>query len=153
MSNALPSHGALMAYEVDPVVSPGVFTTVAEIVGDLKFPDLNTRETECTPHNDNIDSYRPGVLSRANSTFDVNWVFNNSTHDHLTGMLSCVIDRKLRGFRFRGPGGTSGSNEWICSGYVTNMTNQNPARTGIRTSTVTIRPSGLMKIDGVVIGA
>ncbi len=31
-------HGAVVAIQLDPVGKPGVFTTIAELVGDIVFP-------------------------------------------------------------------------------------------------------------------
>ena len=153
MTNAVAGHGALIAYEADPVVSPGVFTTIAELNGDITAPGLSRGETDVTPHQDNIDSYVLGILRREALTFSVNWIFDDPTHDHLTGITSFIRDNTTFGIRLRGPGGTANTDEWIMSGQIQNVGPiVNPVREGARTADVTFRASGPMIIDGVAYG-
>lgn len=151
MTQAISGHGALLAMEKDPGGSPGVFTTVAELNSDLGV-GANRPETEATPHNDTIDSWVFGVLRREPWSFTVNFLFDDDTHDHLTGLQKLLYDGTTFGMRFRGPGSTGPTDEIIVSGQVTNMMQTNPVREGIRTAEVTFRPSGLMSVDGVAIG-
>ena len=48
-------HGATIAIELSPVSSPGVFTTIAQLNGDITI-GLNRPETDVTSHNDDIDT-------------------------------------------------------------------------------------------------
>lgn len=149
MTQAIAGHGATIAAELDPSI-PGVFTTIAELNGDVQFPGLSRPETDATPHQDTIDSWVMGVPVRSPLTFTVNWIFDDPTHDHLTGMIAMFTDAKRRGWRVRGPHGSAGSDEWIMSGQVQNVGPiQNPVRTGVRTASCTVRMSGPMIIDGV----
>lgn len=152
MSLAVPGHGATIAIELDPTGAQGVFTVVAELNGDITWPELNRPETETTPHQDDIDDWVMGRLGRGPLSFTVNFIFNNSTHDHLTGLYHMIIDNVLFGIRMRGPGGASNTDEWIASGHVQAISQVSPVREGVRSSEVTIRLRKQMKIDGVLVG-
>ena len=154
MSNAIAGHGALIAIEQDPVGAPGVFTTVAELNGDITAPGISRPVTVVTSHQDNIDYSVLGVMTREPLTFSVNWLFDDPTHDHLTGITSKIGDNERFGLRLRGPGGTANTDEWIMSGQISNVGPiVNPVREGARTADVTFVPSGPMIIDGVTWGA
>ena len=152
MTRATAGHGATIAMELNPTMSPGVFTIIAELNGDIKWPAVNRKETEVTPHQDTIDSYVLGVLSRDALTFGCNFIFDDPTHDQTTGVYAAIRDNETRGFRLRGPNGTAGQDEWITSGQVQNIQHTDPVRTGVRTLDVTVRLSGPMIVDGVVYG-
>lgn len=154
MTDAVAGHGAEIAMEQDPTGSPGVFTSIAEVNGDIMPPALSREFAEATPHSDDIDSHVPGVLRRDPMTFSVNLLYDNATHDHLTGLIKAMIDKENRGFRVRGPQGVTaddGTDEWICSGHISNLSPANPVRTGVRTMEVEVVMSGPMLIDGVTV--
>lgn len=149
-SLATAGHGALIAMELDPTGAPGTFTTIAELNGDITEPGLSRPETDVTGHNNNIDHYIFGVLQREPVTFSLNWIFDHETHDHETGLKAKIIDNEIFGLRMSGPGGTL---PVIMSGAVTNISGpMNPVREGARTTDVTFRASGPMKIGSVIIG-
>lgn len=152
MSQAVAGHGATIAIELDPVGSPGTFTVVAELNGDITWPELNRPETETTPHQDTIDDWVLGRLGRGPLSFSVNYIFDDSTHDASTGLYSKIISNELFGIRMRGPGGTDDTDEWIASGHVQAITQVAPVREGVRSSDVTIRLRKAMKIDGTIFG-
>ena len=153
MSGAIAGHGATIAMELDPTGAPAVFTVIADLNGDIVMPELTRGEEEVTPHDDTIDSWVHGVLSRGPLTFGVNYRFAADTHDHLTGFIEAIILNETRGFRLRGPAGTVDTDEWIMSGKVQNVGPiTNPVRTGARQGSVTVRMSGPMKIDGQTVG-
>lgn len=153
MTNAIAGHGATIAMEQDPAGAPGVFTVMAELNGDIQFPELSRGETEVTPHQDFIDSWVLGILRRGQLTGSVNYIFDDPTHDHLTGMIAAIKDNEVRGFRVRGPGGTTNTDEWIASGQFQKVGPiTNPVREGARTAEFAIRLSGPMIIDGVAFG-
>lgn len=150
MTDARAGHGATIAMEQDPTGAPGVFTTIGELNGDITFPELSRPETDVTPHQDNIDSWVLGVPTRGPLSGSVNYIFDDPTHDHLTGMIKAFQDNEVRGFRIRGPGGSADTDEWIASGqFQTVGPITNPVRTGARTANFSIRLSGPMIIDGV----
>lgn len=152
MTQAIAGHGATIGMELDPALTPGSFTVVAELNGDIKKPSLNRPATEATPHQDTIDSHVTGRLGRSELSFSVNYIFDDSTHDHLTGLQKMIIDNTEFGLYLRGPGGAANTDEWLMSGFLTNFEETDPVREGVRTAQVTFRPSGPMKIDGVLIG-
>ncbi len=143
MSDALSPHGTLIARET----APGVFTTIGEL-GDLTPPALQRPSTEVTPHNDNIDGYVVGVLKRGEVTFPINFIPTDGTHDESTGLIKSMDDSALDGWRITWVDATT----WVFSGYVTNFAPSAPAREGVFSADVTIRPSGGHIIEGTAIG-
>lgn len=152
MSLAQAGHGATIAIELDPSGAPGDFTVVAELNGDITFPELMRPETETTPHQDTIDSWVFGRLGRGPLTWGVNYIFDNTTHSFASGLYKHLVNNTRFGVRLRGPSGTAGSDEWIMSGNLTNMTQVAPVREGARTAEITYRPSKAMIIDGAAVG-
>ena len=155
MSQAVAGHGATIAVEADPTGAPGVFTTIAELNGDITWPELSRGETDVTPHQDTIDTWVLGILRRGLLTFSVNFIFDGATHDHLTGLHEAIVLNEVRGYRLRGPAGTiadDGTDEWVASGQVQAIAQVAPVREGARTADVSVRFSGAMEIDGVPYG-
>lgn len=144
MTNALSSHGTLIARET----APGVFTTIGEL-GDITPPPLTRPSTEVTPQNDNIDGYVMGVIKRGEATFPINFIpSGEATHDATTGLLKAFADKSLDGYRITWPD----TSTWIFSGYVANFATSAPAREGGLSADVTLRPSGGHILDGTAIG-
>lgn len=159
MSQAIAGHGALIAMELDPDGAPGVFTTIAELNGDITEPGYNRPETEVTPHQDDIDSWVTGRLGRDPVTFSVNYIFDDPTHSSLDtagvgGLQQKIISNKFFGIQFLGPsaGAGPGVDEIIASGFVTNFAATDPVREGARTAEVTMRLSKAQIQDGVQVG-
>ena len=153
MSQAVSGHGVTLGYEQDPSGAAGTFTTVAELQGDISWPELMRESDEATPHNDDIDSYVfSGRLSRGTFDFDVYFVHDDATHDFSTGLPKLQVDGTTFGIRLRGPGGTDDTDEWIMSGQIESFQPTAPSPTGARAASFTFRPSGKMKVDGSVIG-
>jgi hypothetical protein len=151
MSLAQAGHGATIAIESNPVVA-GTFVVVAELNGDITWPELNRPVTEVTPHQDTIDSHVHGVLTRGPLTWSVNFIYDNATHDASTGLYKHMIENTRFGVRLWGPGGSAGDDEWIMSGQISTITQTSPVREDVRTAEVTFQPSKAMKIDGVAVG-
>lgn len=152
MSRAQAGHGTLIAMEL---TVPAVFTTFAELNGDIEFPGINRPETEITPHNDGIDSWSLGVMHRDALKFSVNFIFDDETHDYSSGAYGKLQSNAFVGFRVRGPGvtvGGIGADEWIASGQVQSVMQKAPVRQGVRTADVTVRLSGPMIIAGAQFG-
>lgn len=149
MSLAVAGHGATVAVELDPSGAPGVFTTVAELNGEIQEPGLNRPVSETTPHQDTIDSYVTGRLGRDPVTFSVNYIFDDASH---VALRQKIIDNEFFGIRIWGPGGSDGSDEIIASGHMTNIRIVNPAREGARTAEMTIQLSKAQKVDGTAFG-
>lgn len=146
-------HGALIAIELDPVAQPGVFTTIAKLNGDINWPSLSRPSDETTGHDENIDSYVVGSLTRAELTWGMAYLYDNATHDFETGLGAKIVANEFFGIRVRGPQSVSDADEWIMSGQMTELTQTAPVRSGARAADATFRPSGLMKVNGAIIGA
>lgn len=146
-------HGSLIAIELDPAGAAGVFTTVAQLNGDITWPELGRPASQVTPHQDDIDSYVFGVLTVGTIGFSVNFIYDNTTHDYESGLYSKIINKEDFGMRLRGPSGSSGVDEWIMSGQITAITQTAPVREGARTCDVTFQSSGTIIIEGDSIGS
>jgi hypothetical protein len=148
MTIPLSGHGAHI-YRA-PQASPTTFTEIAE-VGDIQLPGLDHNEFDATSHNVNIDSYVMGVLRRDIFTIKMNFLPQNATHDHLTGLLKAATTNPVPtdGFKIVFPDLVS---TWIASGQVKSVNNIVLPVDGLSTADVAIRFSGVMTINGVVIG-
>lgn len=143
-----PSHGALLAFELDPIGSPNVFTTIGELNGDISF-DLSRAAHSSPTHNRDIDVYVSGILTRGEIPINVNYTYTDATHITLRAHILNEVNFQLR---LRGRGGLASTDEVIMTGFLTSW-NQGNAVDGIRMAEGSFRPSGQMTIDGVVYGA
>lgn len=146
-------HGALIAVEYDAAGAQGVFTTVAQLNGDIVWPALTRPKTDITPHQANIGYSVRGVMMTEDLTFSVNYMFDDDTHNFEAGLYGLMVTGETFGIRLRGPGGSAGVDEWIMSGGLTNITQTAPVREGVRSADITFAPSGPFIIDGEVVGA
>jgi len=144
--NQKSGHGTLVAVQLTP---GGAFTDIAEM-GDVTPPALERNEFDATVQNENIDSYVLGVLRRSAFTIALNFIPDNNTMDHLTGLQKLIIDNTITGFRVRFPQVTP-TLDWIMSGAVKSFVPKAPVD-GKLAADVTIRLSGLMKIGTVTVG-
>ena len=145
MGLGISAHGTIIARET----SPGVFTDIGEL-GDLTPPSLSRNPLETTTHNDDIEQFAMGVLRRTDVTFPINFIASGAigaTHNHLTGLYQSIIAHETCGWQIRFPDG----DVWIFSGAVSNVGKKAPVD-GALTADVSIRPSGLMKINNTIIG-
>jgi hypothetical protein len=136
------SHGTIIRREM-----AGVLTPIAE-VGDITLPGLSRNEHETTSHNKDIDAYVGGVLRRVAPTFPLFFNMAEPTHDHLEGLYKAIIDNAYEGYEITQPDGF----RWLFSGFVQNIAPTAPVD-GVQTANVTIRPSGPMYINDVLVGA
>ena len=148
MTIPLSGHGARI-YRA-PVATPTTFTEIAE-VKDITLPGFDHNEFDATSHNRNIDAYVLGVLRRELFTIAMNFLPSNATHDHLTGLIKAAVTEPppLDGFRIIFPDLV---NTWTASGYVKGISNITLPVDGLSTADVTIRFSGRMVINNVLIG-
>jgi len=148
MTLALSGHGAKVSRA--PAATPTVFTEIAE-VGDIQLPGLDHNEFDATPHNVNIDKYVMGVLRRDIFTIKLNFLPTDPTHDHLTGLIKASITNPVPvdGFKILFPDLVS---QWVASGQLKSVNNIMLPTDGLSSADVSIRFSGLMTINGVVIG-
>lgn len=151
MTTPLSSHGTLFARQ--PAATPGVFTDIAEL-GDLVIPELSRKDFDASVHNRNIDSITAGILRRGAMTFPLNFIPNDASMDHLTGLIRAHIAEPppIDGYRIRWPSPLNTSAyDWIMSGQVLGVKPKAPVDGKLEID-VTVRFSGLMTIGGVVIG-
>lgn len=145
-------HGTTIAIELDPAGAQGVFTTVAQLNGDITW-GFNRPEEDVTGHQDDIDTWALGVFTRDPLTFGINYIFDDPTHSASTigsdhGLLAKLRTNDCYGFRLRGPDGADGVDEWLASGQTQAFNATSPVRVGARTAECTIRASGSMFFDG-----
>lgn len=148
MTIPLSGHGAIISRA--PVATPTTFTPIAEI-GDIQLPGLDHNEFDATSHNRNIDAYVMGVLRRELFTIKLNFLPTDPTHDHLTGLIKASVTNPVPvdGFKVVFPDLTS---TWVASGQVKSVSNIVLPVDGLSTADVSVRFSGTMTINGVVIG-
>lgn len=137
MTLAISSHATL----IDVQLTPGAaFTEIAE-QGDIKPPAMSRNEFDATTQNINIDAHVLGTLRRGAFTQPLNFLPDNNTHDHLTGVFKLLINNTVTGWRIRYPDTT----QWILSGQVQALEPGAPVD-GKLSLDATIRFSGLMQI-------
>lgn len=149
MSRAVNGHGTVVAIELDPLNMPGVFTNVGEVSSDVTYPPLSRDKTDVTPQEDNISTSIFGYLMAGEAKFDINFIFSLNTHNSTTGLLSHISKIQNRGMRIRGPQGTSGMNEWIFSGQVSNVSRVGMNK-GQDKAAITFQPSGPFIMEGAI---
>lgn len=145
----LSGHGAKIMRA--PIATPSTFTEIAE-VGDITLPGLDHNEFDATSHNRNIDAYVLGVLRRELFTIKMNFLPSDPTHDHLTGLIKAAVTNPvpMDGFKIIFPDLV---NTWVASGQVKSVANIVLPVDGLSTADVSIRFSGQMVINNVLIGA
>lgn len=148
MTLPLSGHGAKVSRA--KAATPTVFEEIAE-VGDITLPGLDHNEFDATSHNRNIDAYVLGVLRRDLFTIKMNFLPTDVTHDHLTGLIKAAITNPVPtdGFKIVFPDLVT---TWVASGQVKQVNNIVLPVDGLSTADVGIRFSGLMTINGVIIG-
>ena len=144
MTLAISSHGTLIARAL--AATPTVFVDIAEL-GDITPPELMRNEFDATTQEKDIDSYVLGVLRRGAATIGMNFLPTEASHDHITGLYKAIIDNSIDGYRYSMPQGLV----WVCSGQVQRIVPKAPVD-GKLALDVTLRFSGRMTINGVVIG-
>lgn len=147
MTLAISSHGTIVAMQLTP---GGAFTDIAEL-GDITPPAMSRNEFDATTQEKDIDAYALGVLRRGAFTVPLNFLPDNNTHDHLTGIYYHLIHNIVSGYRVTFPNEPTPT-VWIMSGQVQSITPNAPVD-GKLSAQVTLRFSGFMTIGGVVIGA
>lgn len=148
MTLPLSGHGAKISRA--PSATPTVFVEIAE-VGDMTLPGFDHNEFEASSHNRNIDAYVLGILRRNPLTIKMNFLPQDATQDHLTGLIKAATTNPVPtdGFKIVFPDLVT---TWIASGQVKGVSNVTLPVDGLSTADVTIRLSDKMLINGVVIG-
>ena len=99
-SNALPSHGTIVAFRQTP---GGPFVDIAE-VRDITFPRTNREPSPIDTHKVRLDRYVMGSLRRDVLTFDMNFLPKHPTHDHVTGLYHHLIRNIRTAYQIRAGG-------------------------------------------------
>lgn len=145
MGNPISGHGTLIARA--PAATPTVFTTIAELGGDIMVPDLSRKEIDVSTQNRDIDEYVLGMLRRSSVTLTINYVATDGTHDNLTGLYAAIRTNSVDGYKITFPDG----DVWIFSGQVSAIKKKAPVDDKL-VADVTIRPTGAFTINNMVIG-
>lgn len=119
-----------------PVGGAVTFTPIAEL-RDISPPALTRNELETTTHNEGDDAYLVGIRRHGTMTMMLNFVPDNATHDHVTGLQKAWFDGTRDIYRITYPDGS----RWLFSGFVTNFA---PTANvdSVLTADVSIRPTG-----------
>jgi hypothetical protein len=136
---AISGHGVIIEHSP----SGGGFVEIGE-VGDFTLPGVMRNEFDATTHNNDIDKWVLGVLRRDPITVPV--FFNAGTNPEHVTLRDSIIDNTYDGFRMTFPDGDT----WLGSGFVRTMQMTAPVD-GLYTANVTIRLSGAMILNGVII--
>lgn len=143
MSEGMSAQGTLIARSPDPNWPPDdpvggspSYTEIAEL-REITPPALTRNEIELTNHNNEDDEYIVGIRRHGTLTFNLNFVPQNATHDHETGLQSAWFDGTRDIYRLTYPDGT----QWLFSGFVTNIAPSAPVDDRL-SADITIRPTG-----------
>ncbi len=129
----ISAQGTLLARQTN---GAGAFTDVSEL-RDFTPPALSRNALETTTHNEDDDAYIPGIRRHGDMTFTLNFVPDDATQDHTTGLQKSWFDGSRDVYRITFPDGTM----WLFSGYVTNFAPDAPVD-DVLTVEVTVRPTG-----------
>src|SRR5690242_15876047 len=98
MSEGMSAQGTLIARRADPTWPPDApvggnppFVEIAEL-REITPPALTRNEIELTNHNNSDDEYIVGIRRHGTLTFNLNFVPQNATHDHETGLQAAWFD-------------------------------------------------------------
>jgi hypothetical protein len=143
MSEGMSAQGTLIARSVDPNWPPDDpvggavnFIEIAEL-REITPPALTRNEIELTTHNNDDDEYIVGIRRHGTMTFNINFVPQNSTHDHDSGLQQAWFDGTRDIYRLTYPDGT----QWLFSGFVTNIAPSAPVDDRL-SADITVRPTG-----------
>ena len=143
MPQGMSAQGTVCAVSIDPnwpdsapVGGSVSFTDIAEL-RDTTPPALTRNPIETTTHNESDDAYIVGIRRHGDLTFNLNFLPNNATHDHLTGLQKKWYDGSRDIWRITYPGGK----RWLFSGFVTQISPSAPVDDRL-SADVTVRPTG-----------
>lgn len=139
MSNAIAGPGFLLQVDIT-----GTYTTIAE-VKDISGPETSVDVVEVTNQDspDNFEEIIPTLKRGGTTSFDVNFVPSDPTHDSTSGLLSFLNARSLQSWQIIIPG--SGLSVQF-DGYVVKWGPKFPVA-NVATATMDIRVSGPVVID------
>lgn len=134
MSNAIAGPGFLLQ-----VNNAGTYTTIAE-VKDISGPETSVDVVEVTNQDspDNFEEIIPTLKRGGTTSFDVNFVPSDATHDSTTGLLAFLNSRTKKEWQIILPG-TGLSVQF--DGYVVKWGPKFPVA-NVATASMDIRVSG-----------
>src|SRR5678810_550549 len=136
--NQKSGHGTILGVQLTPPAN--TFTDIAEC-GDVTPPELSRNDFDGSTQNENIDSWVvSGLLRRGEFSQQINWIPDNATHDHLTGVYKLMIANTMTGWRIRFTQVTP-ELVWIMSGKIKSLKPVAP-NDGKLTSDMVVRMSG-----------
>jgi hypothetical protein len=141
----ISAQGTVIAVSIDPawVGSGSVsYTEIAEL-REITPPALTRNTIETTTQNEDDDAYVVGIRRHGDMTFDMNFVPNNGTQDHLTGLQQkwFVGSRNIYKITFPPIAPQTVGASWVFSGFVSQFAPNAPLDDRLSAS-VTIRPTG-----------
>ena len=138
MSNAIAGPGFLLQVEIT-----GTYTTIAE-VKDISGPETSVDVVEVTNQDspDNFEEIIPTLKRGGTTSFDVNFVPTDPTHDGTTGLLFYLNGRSLESWQIIIPG-TGLSVQF--AGYVVKWGPKFPVA-NVASATIDIRVNGPVEI-------
>lgn len=145
-----------MPYDTFPIIvarapnaTPTTFTDLAEL-DVVNLPELGVNEADASIQNALADKYVTSTLLRRKPvTISLNFRPDSGTQDHLTGLYKAVTTQSFDGYKFTH---SSSSLVWVASGFCTNLKPKTP-KEGVFGLDATLRFSGTMTINGVVVGS
>ena len=139
MSNAIAGPGFLLQVDIT-----GTYTTIAE-VKDISGPDTTVDIVDVTNQDspDNFEEIIPTLKRGGTTSFDVNFVPTDPTHDSTTGLLYYLNNRSQEDWQIIIPG-TGLSVQF--SGYVVKWGPKFPVA-NVASASMDIRVSGPVVID------
>jgi hypothetical protein len=146
MSDAISAHGTMIARS-GQLITPVAYVDIAE-VGDITPISFTRNEHDVTTQNDDIDAYVLGVLRRGPVSFVINFLGNDATHDEIAGLLYSIANHHKDKWRITFPDGTV----WSFTAGISGFTPEAPVDGPLR-ATVTLRPTGLMTLNALEVGA
>jgi hypothetical protein len=148
---ARAGHDALIAIELAPVVA-GVFTVLNGVTGDIALAGQRAIQDVTSHGNGQAEFCVDPVNVHQPITVNGNFQFDDSTHDHLTGLqFHYETPGNVFGFMFRGPQWVAGTDEVTYpTGFLTGFTRTAPERANPVMFTAVYQPTGSKTIDGVV---
>jgi len=143
MPEGISAQGSKLAYSPDPTWPPSspvggavTFTDVAELRNHT--PPANNRNIlETTTHNEEDASKIVGIRRKGDMSLQINYVPDQPTHNHITGLLKAYNDGTRLIFRETYPD----QSYHMFSGFVANFQPTAPVD-DVLTADVTLAPTG-----------
>lgn len=139
MSDGFAAFGTLLKLGTTNTTA-AVFSTIAE-VGDISGPTDTVSTIDMTNHSSPgaMMEFKAGLIDPGEVSFPINWIPDDATHDHLTGLEYVKANRALRKYQITFPDGT------ICtfSALCTKIDRKAPVN-GKLSADVTLKVSGAL---------